>query len=378
MLAAAGQPETVWRVRGLKSDQRVRVILARARESGATGWWLLEKGLAIRACLAAKHIDWREREYIFANLARPVHRRGAGLKVTRADELLPPKYPRCEGRLRSHLGKMLDDALSTVSDQLVPQIVAMAASESTRKRGTEAERRASTGNPKIRHISVRSPLLVSLGGPLVGGCRKVAQVTGSEPTEGEGGNEERASPDRGATRAAPKGNDDDGIALPHSKSPILFFDPWLTSRSPAMQAITAEALLLLSEPAPASPSPPSPPTPTERPEDTARDLDAMIRRHGRVMGQRLATLRQQMRAEAARKAPPPPAPKRRDRKPTTKAAKDREMIGSSIIANFARLCLAEPEGARLAVPMAHAKLTRYDRPGFGQLPAILKGLTDRA
>ena len=250
MLAAAGQPETVWRVRGLKSDQRVRVILARARESGATGWWLLEKGLAIRACLAAKHIDWREREYIFANLAKPVHRGGAGLKVTRADELLPPKYPRCEGRLQSHLGKMLDAALSAVSDQLVPQIVAMAASELTRKHGTEAERRASTGNPKARHISVRSPLSVSPGGPLVREGPKVVQVTGSEPTEGGGEDEERTPSNQGAHRATPKGNGDGEIVPSHPHSPVLFFDPWLTSWSPTMLAITAEALMLLSEPAP--------------------------------------------------------------------------------------------------------------------------------
>ena len=103
----------------------------------------------------------------------------------------------------------------------------------------------------------------------------------------------------------------------------------------------------------------------------------MIRRHGRVMGQRLAALRQQMRAEAARKAPPPPEPSRRTRQPTAKAAKDREMIVATIVANFARLCLAEPEDARLAVRMAHSKLTRYDRPGFGQLPKVLKRLTDR-
>jgi hypothetical protein len=53
------------------------------------------------------------------------------------------------------------------------------------------------------------------------------------------------------------------------------------------------------------------------------------------------------------------------------------MIVTPILANFAKLCLTEPEGARLAVPMAHNKLTRYGRPGFGQLPAILRGLTDR-
>ena len=155
----------------------------------------------------------------------------------------------------------------------------------------------------------------------------------------------------------------------------MFFDQWATSMAPTMLPIVEEALRLLSEPAPASPSSP-PPISLERPEDAAQDRDAMVRRHGHAKGERLAALRQQMREDArAHKASP--SPQRRTRRPTAKTARDREMIVTTILANFARLCLTEPEGTRLAVPMAHNKLTRYDRPGFGQLPKVLQGLTDR-
>lgn len=64
----------------------------------------------------------------------------------------------------------------------------------------------------------------------------------------------------------------------------------------------------------------------------------------------------------------------RQRKPK---ADQRERVGnivSCLIANLAELHRGSPQGRRLAVPMKHEVVSRYDRKGFGSLPQVVRSM----
>lgn len=66
----------------------------------------------------------------------------------------------------------------------------------------------------------------------------------------------------------------------------------------------------------------------------------------------------------------------RQRNPKADVVERLSSIVSSIIANLAALHKGQPQARRLAIPMEHRKVTRYDRPGFGMLPKVIDQMAD--
>lgn len=109
LLQGAGRALNAYSLRGKTPAERARIALARLREAGVRPLAILERTIAVSACCAARGIDERQREYRRVQIAKAVHRLASGTHRTTSGFLLPSKYPRSEGQVLRHLGRLLDE-----------------------------------------------------------------------------------------------------------------------------------------------------------------------------------------------------------------------------------------------------------------------------